>query len=430
MSDVLSEEKIPRNVGDISPAALNLLGAVAVSSARAVSFEQAIQDAINQICTILDWPLGHAFVVQRDSRNGEALTSTGIWHVRDEALHAEFKRVTRDFSPEISGISRSPQWRHDVSKQVGFKRGKLTTAQLNIGAAFNLPIMFAGRIVAVLEFFNDLPCARNDSILQISEMLALHLGKAFELTDQFRMAAEMDIVSQQTILDDRMLALSEMARGISHEINNPMTIAMGHMSLLRGHLIKKKVMDSTTTGSLDKIGKSLIRVANVVKSMRQFCKDASDDPLEKICVVDLIQKAVSLCAASILEEDVILTVESDIPPNVFVESMGSQLSQVIVSLIHNSIEAVSASKSKWILIQTIYSSEKVGIIVVDSGFGIPKNVQNRMMDPFFSTKLVGKGSGLGLSSAKGVVEAHGGKLHYVDDAANTTFKIELIRAED
>ena len=53
-----------------------------------------------------------------------------------------------------------------------------------------------------------------------------------------------------------------------------------------------------------------------------------------------------------------------------------------------------------------------------------------MMDPFYSTKQVGKGSGLGLSSAKGLVEAHGGKLRYVDGAANTTFTIELIRAED
>ncbi len=410
---------------DIKADAISLLGAVAVLSANAKNISDCLEQGLNLICEELGWPIGHAFLVQRDEMGEGILRSSGVWFLRDPVKFAELQRVTAIFTPDIKGLPLAPQWRIDVRNHVGFQRAKLAQEPLNVGAAFNLPIVSGGKLVAVLEFFNDKSCSRDESILKISAMLALNFARAFEIDAQMHSVDLSGFQNLEAILNDRMSAMSEMARGVSHEINNPLTIALGHLALLRSNLVKKNFMDPIIALSLDKMSDSMERVSSVVKSMRLYCKEASDDPVERIPVAELIQQSLHQCANRFLSSGAKVIVIPCPDQTLEIESMGSQVSQALVNVINNAIDAVSEYASKWIEIRTVYTSKRVKIFIIDSGTGIPPNISSRIMDPFYTTKIVGKGSGLGLSSAKGVIEAHGGKLYFDQAARNTTFVFDL-----
>jgi signal transduction histidine kinase len=432
-SDWKHMSKVDEKIGSKNPeiefssVAVNLLGAVGLKAFSTSKFEELVEAGLQLICEALDWHVGHAFFVQKVAAGENILRSSGIWYLKQPELHAEFKRLTESYTPKVAHKPLVPQWRSDVRNYAGFVRGTDAQTPLNIRAAFNLPVISNGELVAFLEFFNVGTVPRDEAFLKIAEKISLHFAKAYEAAELLKGRDISSIMSAESMLNDRMLALSEMARGISHEINNPMTIAMGHLGLLRGNLAKRKIVEPSIDNSLDKMGESLARVANVVKSMRLFCKDASDAPMEKLLVADVISAAISHCASIVSESKSQIKWVPCSEQNLAVESMGDQLIQALASLIFNALDAVKTYDAKWVEIRTTYSENWVKISVADSGTGIPLHVQARMMDPFFTTKQVGQGSGLGLSSAKGMVESHGGKLHYEEAAANTTFVIDLPR---
>ena len=103
----------------------------------------------------------------------------------------------------------------------------------------------------------------------------------------------------------------------------------------------------------------------------------------------------------------------------------TQISQVLVSLINNSLDATRDLPEKWIEIQMEDQNGKIRITVTDSGNGIPEGIANKIMNPFFTTKEIGKGTGLGLSISKGIIENHGGTITLNTASPHTQFIIEL-----
>ncbi len=98
-----------------------------------------------------------------------------------------------------------------------------------------------------------------------------------------------------------------------------------------------------------------------------------------------------------------------------------------MNLLNNSYDAVIAKAERWIQISADQQGEGVRIFVVDSGVGIPVEIRDRIMQPFFTTKEVGRGTGLGLSISSGILEAHGGRLELDSSSPNTKFVMVLPR---
>jgi C4-dicarboxylate-specific signal transduction histidine kinase len=225
-----------------------------------------------------------------------------------------------------------------------------------------------------------------------------------------------------------MAALAEMAANVAHEINNPLTIIMGHMKMIRGRLEKGDHKDATLSGSLDVVDRNLGRVADIVKSMRHFCKDASNDPFEIISINDVVAQALSLCSSKMSAMGCDVVVKSSVGEDARIRSRGPQVCQAVVCLLQNAMDAVESLPAKWIELVVTAEGERVIICCTDSGNGIAKDIRAHMMEPFFTTKDVGKGAGLGLSSAKGIIENHAGTLSYDEQSDHTSFIIELPRA--
>ena len=98
-----------------------------------------------------------------------------------------------------------------------------------------------------------------------------------------------------------------------------------------------------------------------------------------------------------------------------------EIEQILINLINNSIDAIKQLPKKWINISLIEKNENLVLTIADSGDGIPISIQDRIFDPFYTTKKIGEGTGLGLSIVKGMLEDHDASITLDNDSINTCF---------
>src|SRR5690606_26102170 len=105
----------------------------------------------------------------------------------------------------------------------------------------------------------------------------------------------------------------------------------------------------------------------------------------------------------------------------------TQIAQVLLNFISNSADAVEKLEEKWVRVTCEDKDTTITLSVTDSGKGIPREIQEKILQPFFTTKEVGRGTGLGLSISRGIIEAHKGKLRLDTSTSNTRFCIDLYK---
>lgn len=224
------------------------------------------------------------------------------------------------------------------------------------------------------------------------------------------------------IESNRMASLGEMASGIAHEINNPLTIILGRITLLKKR-IEKNEKPEVLNNEVNLIEKTVYRISNIVNGLRRLSRDNTKDPIEEFSIKNLIDESQELFAQKLKNKEIDFSYSCIQDCNIKAKSL--QLSQVIVNLINNSIDAVEGLENKWIKIIVEQKSVFCSIQVVDSGVGIPKEIASKLMTPFYTTKGPGKGTGLGLSLSKKMIEESKGKFYYDESKPNTTFCLEL-----
>lgn len=227
----------------------------------------------------------------------------------------------------------------------------------------------------------------------------------------------------------KMAALGEMSAGIAHEVNTPLGIIK-----LKADLLKESVEENNLDSKLfikisDDISETVSRIAKIVKSLRFFSRDGSDDPFQLISTHSLVEETLGLCKEKFNSQGVQLKLKMP-EIDLKIECRPSDLSQVLLNLVGNSLDAIQNQKEKWIYIEIAEQGLDLEISITDSGNGIPQEIQDKMMNPFFTTKEFGSGSGLGLSISRGVILAHNGRLEFDIQSKNTRFVIRLPRAQN
>ncbi len=221
----------------------------------------------------------------------------------------------------------------------------------------------------------------------------------------------------------KMASLGEMAGGIAHEINNPLAIILGKATNIKT-LLKSSAPDAASLlEEISSIENTSLRIAKIIRGLRSFSRQGESDPMSKAFVYRIIEDTLELCDQRMKRCNIELSVTC--PRDLQVSCRPSQLSQVLMNLLSNSYDALENATSRWIQIEAKQNDDMVILTVEDSGSGISPRVQEKMMQPFFTTKEVGKGTGLGLSISKGIVEDHLGQLRYEDHRGHTRFIVEL-----
>lgn len=230
--------------------------------------------------------------------------------------------------------------------------------------------------------------------------------------------------AQETLVENaRLVALAEMASGVAHEINNPLSIIVGSHSILSKTLDKLSIKNDDIDRHLGKIKDTTFRISKIVRGLQTFSRDASLEKNSDISFGEVLEDTLSICAERFKKAQVEIKIE--IQERISLHANFIKLGQVLLNLLTNSFDAISNHPEKWIKISTSVENEITKIKFVDSGTGIQSEVVKKMFLPFYTTKPIGKGTGLGLSISKGVIEDMGGKFYYLPNQKNTTFIIEL-----
>ncbi len=229
---------------------------------------------------------------------------------------------------------------------------------------------------------------------------------------------QLEIERAKAIHNSKLALLGEMAAGIAHEVNNPLTIISGNISLLNS-----RTEDPYILNKFESIQKSIQRTFRIVNGLRKFSRTTNKTTHQKANTKKIILESIELLEHKFKQNQISIKVEC--PEDDFIICDEIEIQQVLVNLVSNSADAIQSQKDKWIRIEVKNNQHFTQIAIIDSGTGISKEVGEKIFLPFFTTKEVGQGTGLGLSICKGIIEDHGGNIRLLENATNTTFLIEL-----
>ncbi|SRR5690554_467385 len=203
---------------------------------------------------------------------------------------------------------------------------------------------------------------------------------------------------------DRLSILGEITAGIAHELNTPLANILGFAELLKS----KENIDPQNEKDLEKIINSAIYSREVVKKLMFFACEMPQNMTE-VDIVPVVSDAMNLLDSTLNKNEV--QYKLSLPKEVVLMRVDTiQLTQVIFNLVLNAI--YFSPKHGLIKIRLSQTPTKIVLKIVDEGLGIaPENV-GKVFQPFFSTKGVGNGSGLGLSVVHGIVKGHRGSIEY------------------
>lgn len=266
-------------------------------------------------------------------------------------------------------------------------------------------------------------CCASARLLQVEDraFILLHM---LDLTDQI--AARAEISRQRDALHDaeKLAALGQLLGGISHELNNPLSVLAGQALML-----KEKAADEATALRADRILNAAERCSRIVRSFLDLVRGEPADPVQ-IDLNEVVVEAVEATIDSLRGAGIELLL--DLPrglPSVIADP--EQIRQVIVNLIVNARQAVATEADpQRISIRTRLEagSGRLVLKVIDTGPGVPPEISSRVFDPLFTTKAPGKGTGLGLALCRRIMEAHGGRIDLEHASARgSTFVLTFAR---
>jgi PAS domain S-box-containing protein len=251
-----------------------------------------------------------------------------------------------------------------------------------------------------------------------------YLGSGQDITPQIELEAQLRDQRQKSVQAAKMASLGEMAGGIAHELNNPLSVLIANAWQLRKSFEKNTVDLEKAKDPLTAIEETAQRMAKIIRGMRSFSRDAENDPFVLSSLEPIVEDTLLYCREKFKNHGVRLTVLGACP-HLKIECRPTQISQILLNFLNNSFDAVLPLSEKWIELLIEEQSETVKIQITDSGDGVPESIREKLMQPFFTTKEPGKGTGLGLSISQGIALKHGGTIYLDESCENTRFVLIL-----
>jgi C4-dicarboxylate-specific signal transduction histidine kinase len=215
-----------------------------------------------------------------------------------------------------------------------------------------------------------------------------------------------------------------MSSAVAHEINNPLTILAGSVSLLKKQISKGNELDmEKVQKQIKNLDTGIQRISKIVASVKSLSSDSKQLKIESFYISEILEDALVLHQNTMSNDEISFSFDDS--NKVLASGVKIQIEQILMNFIINSIDEISEQKDKWISIQSEKDDKNIKIRCIDSGVGIALEIQKRIFDPFYTSKEVGKGTGLGLSLAKKMAIRHGGDIYYELFKGNTSFVLEL-----
>jgi histidine kinase len=225
---------------------------------------------------------------------------------------------------------------------------------------------------------------------------------------------------QQLIQASKMATLGEMATGVAHELNQPLSVIKTASRFFIKKIRKKeKIEDDILFTMSEEIDSYVDRATKIIGHMREFGRKSETD-LEKVDINEVLKRAFEILGQQLKVRgiEVVWDLEESLPP---IMADSNRLEQVFINLLINARDAIDEKwqtqphqqSDKRISLKTRSGKQKIIVEIHDTGMGIPDELLDRIFEPFFTTKKVGQGTGLGLSISYGIIRECKGKVKAV-----------------
>ncbi|KAB8033629.1 PAS domain S-box protein [Fluviispira multicolorata] len=238
-----------------------------------------------------------------------------------------------------------------------------------------------------------------------------------DITEELEMSKKLDIEKSKTIQNSKLASLGEMSAGIAHEINSPLGVISLSVELLK----KAKNNPIKFRERCDNIEKSIQKISKIIDGLRKFSRITAKTIHKEIFIADIINEALIIAESRARFHFCNITI--NLQPSTKIRCNVLEIEQVIINLINNGIDAVKNLEEKWIKINAFENSENCVLQIIDSGSGISMEIEQKLFQPFFTTKPFGEGTGLGLSISKSILLEHNATIMINRDFTNTCFEV-------
>lgn len=302
---------------------------------------------------------------------------------------------------------------------------------LSIIVAFEIARIIALPIKGLMIGMRKLANGSPDYKIQITssdEVGSLQVG-FINMAERLRQSyEELKTAQAQLVQGAKMAAIGQLAGGVAHEINNPLTGVLNSVQLIKMELVKKREYPPADFKELlDVIEESGRRCKDIVATLLDFSR-ASMRLDEPVNLADILDKAIVLAKDEIKLENIklIKAYESNLPQ---IKGDANQLQQVFLNIFNNAKWALRQTAQAEIRLKVSLSSDRSSVVaqISDNGCGIEKKDLSRIFEPFFTTKKPGEGTGLGLSVSYGIIKEHNGVIEVESEGKDkgATFRVIL-----
>ena len=221
-----------------------------------------------------------------------------------------------------------------------------------------------------------------------------------------------------------MASIGELAAGVGHEINNPLTIAIGTMSSLRKMYSDSGLVNEKIEKSFEEHAEAVWRIKTIVGGLKTLAREDSDH-VNAVDVKEVVIKTIQFFGG-LFEKDGIF-IQCDVcDEDVLVPGAIGKTQQVLVNLLQNAKDAIEKRKDKQLKVSLRINHHRVQLRVSDNGTGIPLKSRNKIFEAFYTTKEIGKGTGMGLSISSTIVsEMKGDLILEKTSPMGSTFLVDL-----
>ncbi len=287
-----------------------------------------------------------------------------------------------------------------LSRRLGRDAGHLDATAQRIAAGDFSPMerkpMFSREFTKLQTAFDWMLTRFNDTRRALDAQMA----------EERRTRGKLESLQGQVIRQERLAAVGQLVSGVAHEINNPLQAILGFAELLQ---MQADVPASAKT-DLRLIQKESARACAIIRNLALFARQTPGEA-EPVRLVDVITSVAELRQRRLESEDIELQIDDRSRQRVM--AVITELQQVVLNFVINAERAVmERSEPRLISITTTKRDGKARLEVQDSGPGVPPEDEAKLFQPFFTTKPVGEGTGLGLSVSYGIIQSHGGTIGY------------------
>lgn len=227
----------------------------------------------------------------------------------------------------------------------------------------------------------------------------------------------------------KLALIGEIAAGVGHEINNPLAIIKGILEMTQSTLAELGLSDDKINLNFERMNKASDRISKIAKGLRAFAR-IDTDKSDYFCVSEVIKETVDMLCDIYRKEGVLIDFSSDQKKLIAFGNRG-RFQQAITNLIANAKDATEGRESRSIIIKSNVVESNISITIKDNGQGIPTEIRDKLFQPFFTTKEVNKGTGIGLSLVRTIAQEHGGVVSFDSEVGKgTEFRISLPLATD